>query len=57
MPTSSQSDFSQATVLTLFLLTDLNIKLRPTILSMKPGTRVVSNSSTWATGRRTRRCR
>jgi hypothetical protein len=39
-----QSDFSQATVLTLFLLTDLNIKLRPTILKMKPGTRVVSNS-------------
>jgi SAM-dependent methyltransferase len=38
------SDFSQATVLTLFLLTDLNIKLRPTILKMKPGTRVVSNT-------------
>jgi len=38
------TDFSQATVLTLFLLTDLNIKLRPTILSMKPGTRVVSNT-------------
>jgi hypothetical protein len=31
-------------VLTLFLLTDLNIRLRPTILNMKPGTRVVSNS-------------
>jgi SAM-dependent methyltransferase len=41
-----QSDFSSATVLTLFLLTDLNIKLRPTILDMKPGTRVVSNSFT-----------
>ena len=39
-----ESDFSQATVLTLFLLTDLNIKLRPTILKMKPGTRVVSNT-------------
>lgn len=39
-----ETDFSQATVLTLFLLTDLNIKLRPTILSMKPGTRVVSNT-------------
>ena len=39
-----QTDFSQATVLTLFLLTDLNIKLRPTILEMKPGTRVVSNT-------------
>jgi SAM-dependent methyltransferase len=41
-----ESDFSSATVLTLFLLTDLNIKLRPTILDMKPGTRVVSNSFT-----------
>lgn len=39
-----QSDFSQATVLTLFLLPNLNVKLRPTILKMKPGTRVVSNS-------------
>ena len=39
-----ETDFSQATVLTLFLLTDLNIKLRPTVLSMKPGTRVVSNT-------------
>jgi SAM-dependent methyltransferase len=39
-----ESDFSGATVLTLFLLTDLNIKLRPTILNMKAGTRVVSNS-------------
>ena len=41
-----ESDFSQATVLTLFLLTDLNIRLRPTIITMKPGTRVVSNSFT-----------
>ena len=39
-----QSDFSQATVITLFLLTDLNLKLRPTLLSLKPGTRVVSNT-------------
>jgi SAM-dependent methyltransferase len=39
-----ESDFSQATVLTLFLLPHLNEKLRPTILKMKPGTRVVSNS-------------
>jgi precorrin-6B methylase 2 len=39
-----ESDFSQATVLTLFLLPSLNIKLRPTILKMKPGTRVVSNT-------------
>ena len=39
-----QSDFSQATVITLFLLTDLNLKLRPTLLSLKPGLRVVSNT-------------
>jgi SAM-dependent methyltransferase len=37
------SDFSQATVLTLFLLPDMNRKLRPQILAMKPGTRVVAN--------------
>jgi SAM-dependent methyltransferase len=41
-----RSDFSQATVITLFLLPDLNLKLRPTLLSLKPGTRVVSNSFT-----------
>ena len=39
-----QSDFSRATVLTLFLLPELNVKLRPTILDMKPGTRVLANS-------------
>ena len=39
-----QTDFSKATVITLFLLPDLNVRLRPTILDMKPGTRVVSNS-------------
>ena len=39
-----ESDYSKATVLTLFLLPQLNLKLRPTILDMKPGTRVVSNS-------------
>ena len=38
------SDFSQATVLTMFLLPELNLRLRPIILTMKPGTRVVSNS-------------
>ena len=31
-------------VITLFLLPDLNLKLRPTILGLKPGTRIVSNS-------------
>ncbi|MHB8770724.1 MAG: class I SAM-dependent methyltransferase [Syntrophales bacterium] len=39
-----ESDFSQATVLTLFLLPELNLQLRPAILNLKPGTRVVSNS-------------
>jgi SAM-dependent methyltransferase len=39
-----ESDISKATVLTLFLLPRLNIKLRPTILAMPPGTRIVSNS-------------
>ena len=39
-------DFSKASVITLFLLPDLNIKLRPKILEMKPGTRIVSNSFT-----------
>jgi len=38
------SDFSKATVITMFLLPGLNLKLRPIILEMKPGTRVVSNS-------------
>jgi hypothetical protein len=38
-----ETDFSDASVLTLYLLTDLNVRLRPTILRMKPGTRVVSN--------------
>jgi hypothetical protein len=41
-----ESDFSKATVLTLFLLPDINIRLRPKILDMPPGTRVVSNSFT-----------
>ena len=39
-----ESDFSQATVITMFLLPDINLKLRPKILNLKPGTRIVSNS-------------
>lgn len=39
-----ETDFSKATVVTLYLLPDLNLRLRPTILKMKPGTRVVSHS-------------
>lgn len=38
------TDFSDATVLTLYLSPSINLKLRPTILKMRPGTRVVSNS-------------
>jgi SAM-dependent methyltransferase len=39
-----QIDFSEATVVTLYLLEELNHQLRPTLLAMRPGTRVVSNS-------------
>jgi hypothetical protein len=41
-----QTDFSQATVITLYLLPALNMKLRPQLLAMRPGTRVVSHSFT-----------
>lgn len=41
-----ESDFSQATVITMFLLPSINLKLRPKILDLRPGTRVVSNSFT-----------
>jgi len=37
-------DFSKATVVTMYLLPELNIALRPTILKMKPGTRVTSHA-------------
>jgi hypothetical protein len=39
-----RSDFSDATVVTLYLLQKLNLRLRPLLLDMKPGTRVVSHS-------------
>jgi hypothetical protein len=41
-----ESDFSQADVITMFLLPTLNLKLRPIILDLKPGTRIVSNTFT-----------
>jgi len=41
-----KEDFSKATVVTLYLLPDLNLKLRPILLKMKPGTRVVSHAFT-----------
>jgi precorrin-6B methylase 2 len=39
-----ESNFSSATVVALFLLPELNLRLRPILLKMKPGTRVVSNT-------------
>jgi hypothetical protein len=41
-----QSDFSKAQVITMFLLPSINLKLRPALLNMRPGTRIVSNSFT-----------
>lgn len=41
-----ESDFSKAQVITMFLLPEINMRLRPTILAMTPGTRVVSNAFT-----------
>ncbi len=41
-----ETDFSEATVITMFLLPQINMQLRPKILDMKPGTRVVSNTFT-----------
>ena len=45
-----KTDFSQASVLTMFLLPSLNEKLRPTIMTMKPGTRVVTNTFRMGSG-------
>jgi Methyltransferase domain len=39
-----KADLSKATVITMFLLPDINLRLRPKILDLKPGTRIVSNS-------------
>ena len=40
-----EADISAATVVTLYLLTDLNLKLRPKLLrDLNPGTRVVSHA-------------
>lgn len=46
-----KTDFKEATVVTLYLLPDLNVKLRPRLLNeLKPGTRIVSHQfdmGTW----------
>lgn len=39
-------DLSEATVITLFLLPEINLRLRPKLLNLKPGTRIVSNTFT-----------
>jgi SAM-dependent methyltransferase len=39
-----ESDFSQATVITMYLLPQLNLRLRPILLDLKPGTRLVSHA-------------
>jgi len=41
-----ETDLSEASVITMFLLPQINLKLRPTLLDLRPGTRVVSNSFT-----------
>jgi SAM-dependent methyltransferase len=41
-----KEDFSKATVVTMYLLPELNLRLRPTLLNMRPGTRVTSHQFT-----------
>lgn len=39
-----QTDLSKATVITMYLLSDINMKLRPSLMQLKPGTRIVSHA-------------
>ena len=41
-----EADLSKATVITLFLLTEINERLRPKLLDLAPGTRIASNTFT-----------
>jgi len=41
-----ETDLTKATVITMFLLPEINLKLRPRLLDLKPGTRIVSNTFT-----------
>jgi precorrin-6B methylase 2 len=41
-----ETDFSKASVITMFLLPSINMTLRPQLLELKPGTRIVTNSFT-----------
>ncbi|MBY0532737.1 MAG: class I SAM-dependent methyltransferase [Xanthobacteraceae bacterium] len=43
-----ETDFSEANVISLYLLSTLNLRLRPTILKMRPGTRIVTQSFSMA---------
>ena len=51
-----KADFSEATVITLYLLPDLNVRLRPRLWDeLKPGTRIVSHQfdmGTWKAEKR-----
>ena len=38
-----ETDLSQATVITMYLLPRVNLELRPKLLELKPGTRIVSH--------------
>jgi SAM-dependent methyltransferase len=38
-----ETDLSRATVITMYLLPDVNLKLRPRLQALKPGTRIVSH--------------
>jgi len=45
-----QADYAATTVIYLYLLPELNVRLRPALMKMKPGTRILSNSwdmQTW----------
>lgn len=39
-----ETDLSKATVITMYLLPTVNMKLRPKIMALKPGTRIVSHA-------------
>jgi SAM-dependent methyltransferase len=38
-----QTDLSRASVITMYLLPDVNLRLRPQLLALRPGTRIVSH--------------
>jgi SAM-dependent methyltransferase len=38
-----QTDLARATVITLYLLAEVNLQLRPSLLALRPGTRIVSH--------------